>query len=53
VSNLLLNIRFGEWHFQIDREWPWVSVSHSPYHAAIRKIAPDWLWFEVYYREPS
>ena len=48
MGNLLLNIRLGEWHFQIDREWPWVSFVHNPYHAELRKTAPGWRWFEVH-----
>ncbi|PWJ81565.1 hypothetical protein C7441_11097 [Pseudaminobacter salicylatoxidans] len=48
MSNCLVNIRFGEWHFQIVRDRPWVSLGHNPYHAIQRRHDPKWRWFEVY-----
>lgn len=36
MSNLILNIRFGEWHFQVMRDRPWVRISHNPYQAEAR-----------------
>jgi len=48
VSNCVLNWRFGEWHFQIVRDRPFVRFSHNPYQAELRRIAPGWRWFERY-----
>lgn len=50
MSNLILNLRFGEYHLQIVRfsDWrhqPPIRISHNPYHAQARKEA-GWKWFE-------
>jgi hypothetical protein len=48
MSNLLLNIRFGSWHFQVMRDLPWVRFGHNPHHDVERKSNREWRWFEVY-----
>ena len=48
MTNLLLNIRFGSWHFQVRRDRPWVSVSHNPYQDKARRTDPAWRWFQVH-----
>jgi hypothetical protein len=47
MSNLLLNIRFGSWHFQVRRDRPWVAISHNPYHDTARS-EPGWRWFQIH-----
>ena len=47
MSNLILNIRFGEYHFQIRRDRPWVRWSHN-HHQFIARQKPGWKWFQVY-----
>ena len=46
MTNLLLNIRFGSWHFQVRRDRPWVSV--NPYQDKARRTDPAWRWFQVH-----
>jgi hypothetical protein len=43
----IVNLRFGEWHFQIHRRFPWVRVTHNSYHRKLRQ-EPGWRWFESY-----
>jgi hypothetical protein len=33
MSNLIVNVRFGLWHFQIRRDRPWFGLSRNDYHA--------------------
>lgn len=47
MSNLLLNVRFGSWHFQIRRDAPFLSISRNSYHDRARKSG-GWKWFEIY-----
>lgn len=57
MSNLVLNIRFGEYHLQMVRPSGWWSylrarrspiwISHNGYQAVLRKKNPDWRWFEI------
>lgn len=46
MSNLILNIRFGEYHLQLTKNWR-VRWSHNPYQAEARKSDKDWRWFEI------
>jgi len=48
VSNLLLNVRFGSWHWQIARDWPWLRISRNDYHDKARLHEPGWRWFEIH-----
>ncbi len=32
MSNLIVNIRFGCWHFQVRRGPPWVEWSYNSVH---------------------
>jgi hypothetical protein len=47
MSNLLLNIRFGSWHFQVMRDLPFIRISRNEYHDRARLTDPDWKWFEI------
>lgn len=31
MSNLIVNIRVAYWHFQVQRDRPWISVSLNRY----------------------
>lgn len=45
MSNLILNLRFGYWHFQIDRDRWWIPrLSFNRYRAKHGLNRP---WFEV------
>lgn len=45
MSNLLVNIRFGSWHLQVSKDFPWlVTFKQNPYWWEVK---PD-KWFEVY-----
>lgn len=48
MSNTYINIRFGEWHFQVLRDSPFIRLSRNTYHAELRATDPDWKWFEIY-----
>lgn len=50
MNNALLNVRFGEWHFQLIQYRPFVflRISHNSYHATARKQDANWRWFEIY-----
>jgi len=45
MSNLLFNIRFGSYHWQVRRDRPWFSISHNPVHD---ERGPGFKWFMVY-----
>ena len=47
MSDLIVNVRFGEWHFQIGRNRPRFRWSHSAWHADHRDD-DDWTWFDIY-----
>ena len=47
MSNSILNIRFGSYHFKINRDRPYVSFTHNPFHDNARKKDPEWKWFEI------
>lgn len=47
MSNLLLNIRFGTWHFQVCRDRPWIAFRRNPFQDKLRQSDPTWRWFEV------
>lgn len=52
MTDKILNIRFGEWHFQVllfsdwGFRWPF-RISRNPYQAWAR-TQPGWRWFEWY-----
>ncbi len=54
MSNLILNIRFGEYHLQVTRFSDWrgwrynfpITFRRNPYHAEARKL-PGWKWLEI------
>lgn len=50
MSNTIVNVRFGSWHFQIVRDIPWMRFGPNPYHAkgSPARTAPGWRWFEIY-----
>ncbi len=47
MSNAILNIRLGSWHWQLLRDRPYLRVCHNPFHDAARKES-GWRWFEIY-----
>lgn len=47
MSNLIFNIRFGEWHLQIARDRPFVRFSHNPCQRWLRRNTESWRWFEI------
>jgi len=47
MSNSIINVRFGSWHFQLLRDRPYVDVTRNAYHDEARK-EPGWRWFEIY-----
>ena len=48
MSNDLINIRFGSWHFHIKRDFPFVEIGHNPFHDRARHEDPAWRWFQIY-----
>jgi hypothetical protein len=48
MSNAIINVRFGSWHFQVLRDRPFVRISRNAYHDTARVSDPQWRWFEVY-----
>jgi len=47
MSNAILNVRFGSWHWQILRDRPFIRISRNPYHDEARRNS-SWSWFEIY-----
>lgn len=47
MSNLLFNIRFGTYFFQVTRDWD-VSWEQSLPHKHTYRHEPGWKWFEIY-----
>ena len=47
MNNSILNIRFGSWHFQVNRDAPRIRFTRNCYHDEARKL-PGWRWFEIY-----
>lgn len=45
MSNLIFNLRFWYWHFQIRRDRPWISLSFNPYHW---NHGIGWRWFQLH-----
>jgi hypothetical protein len=53
-GNFILSVRFGAYHYQIERSWhgliPFLWIERNPVHARggdARRRA-GWRWFEVY-----
>jgi hypothetical protein len=44
MTNLLLNIRFGKYHLQIRKVFPWISFTRNSYYDEY----PYHKWFAVY-----
>jgi hypothetical protein len=44
MSDLILNWRFGVWHFQIGRNAPHIRINKNQYHID----NPPACWFERY-----
>lgn len=44
MSNLLFNIRFGSWHWQLTKNWC-MSFTHNNVHD---DRGPGFKWFVVY-----
>lgn len=47
MTNDLINVRFGSYHFHIKRDYPFFEFGHNPYHDTARN-EPGWKWFEIY-----
>ena len=47
MNNSILNVRFGSWHFQANRDAPRIRFTRNCYHDEARKL-PGWRWFEIY-----
>jgi hypothetical protein len=47
MSNLLFNIRFGTYHWQLTRDWS-MSFKHNPAQAKWRDSHVPWHWFQAY-----
>ena len=47
MNNLYVNIRFGAYHFQIGRVWPWITIGDNEYHDK-KNRQQNFKWFEIY-----
>ena len=49
MNNLIINVRFGSYHFQVERGgWPW-SFRRNAYQAhPATRARPRWRWFKVH-----
>ena len=48
MSNDIINIRFGSWHFKWARGEYHSTFIYNDYHTQERKKDPQWKWFEIY-----